>query len=394
MRKIVVTLFLLLALQVLGGFVNISKANTTIFILPDGSIDPPTVSILRTEEIYSLLDNIHAEIVIQKNNIILDGANFKLEGDRALNSTGVYLSNVSNVVVKRINVSGFFCAIRVNSSEGCTITENNITNSDFGLRIEYSTENIVSKNNFENLWCGVNVAYSQKTQIFDNTLSTSEYGIILDWSAENVIARNNFTDNGSNINLAWSTNNDITRNILIGKAKSSWQGIRLHSSSYNIISENRIESTLYALRLIYDTTGNTIKNNNISRNFYGVVTWYASNNTIYNNRFIDNNEQAKCYASSNKWDYGYSHGGNYWSNYIGVDEKSGTNQDQPGSDGIGDAPYIIDAQNIDHYPLMGNPLKPSSPETFFFYILAAFLAVLTISVLFMLYKKRQSNSLN
>ena len=46
----------------------------------------------------------------------------------------------------------------------------------------------------------------------------------------------------------------------------------------------------------------------------------------------------------NIWDNGYPSGGNYWSDYAGVDADG---------DGIGDTPYIIDDNNIDHYPLMG-----------------------------------------
>jgi|SRR5271157_3280665 len=34
------------------------------------------------------------------------------------------------------------------------------------------------------------------------------------------------------------------------------------------------------------------------------------------------------------------------------DLKSGPNQDQPGSDGIGDTPYVINANNLDNYPLI------------------------------------------
>jgi len=45
----------------------------------------------------------------------------------------------------------------------------------------------------------------------------------------------------------------------------------------------------------------------------------------------------------NIWDDGYPSGGNYWSDYAGVDADG---------DGIGDTPYIIDDNNIDHYPLM------------------------------------------
>jgi hypothetical protein len=45
-------------------------------------------------------------------------------------------------------------------------------------------------------------------------------------------------------------------------------------------------------------------------------------------------------------------GGNYWSDYNGSDDYKGPNQDQPGSDGIGDTNYSIDSDSVDNYPHM------------------------------------------
>jgi len=58
------------------------------------------------------------------------------------------------------------------------------------------------------------------------------------------------------------------------------------------------------------------------------------------------------YASINVWDDGYPSGGNYWSDYTDVDQYSGPNQDQPGSDGIWDHPYVIDPYAKDNYPIV------------------------------------------
>jgi nitrous oxidase accessory protein NosD len=54
------------------------------------------------------------------------------------------------------------------------------------------------------------------------------------------------------------------------------------------------------------------------------------------------------------WDNGYPSGGNYWSNYTGVDNCSGPMQNIcPSPDGIGDTPYSISGGIYqDHYPLM------------------------------------------
>jgi hypothetical protein len=100
----------------------------------------------------------------------------------------------------------------------------------------------------------------------------------------------------------------------------------------------------------------------------GIWVWSSteSNNTIYHNSFVNNGKQVSTSGSPlpspaplNVWNDGYPSGGNYWSDYTGVDVKSGPNQDQPGSDGIGDTPYTIDSNNMDHYPLM-SPWTPAA----------------------------------
>ena len=63
---------------------------------------------------------------------------------------------------------------------------------------------------------------------------------------------------------------------------------------------------------------------------------------------------------ANVWDNGYPSGGNYWSDYAGEDLYSGPYQNETGSDGIGDMPYVIDESNTDNYPLM-NPYGVPPP---------------------------------
>jgi parallel beta-helix repeat protein len=110
-----------------------------------------------------------------------------------------------------------------------------------------------------------------------------------------------------------------------------------------------------------------ITENVISENELGIYIsdTYCTNNLIYHNDFIENTQQASDVAS-NSWDNGYPSGGNYWSDYSGVDVYSGVSQNEPGSDGIGDTPYNVDADTIDHYPLMNcynpTPPAPSVPE--------------------------------
>jgi len=63
------------------------------------------------------------------------------------------------------------------------------------------------------------------------------------------------------------------------------------------------------------------------------------------------------------WDNGYPSGGNFWSDYTGVDYCSGPSQNIcPSPDGTGDTPYtLIGSRAVDNYPLI-KPYLPN-PDT-------------------------------
>jgi parallel beta-helix repeat protein len=137
-------------------------------------------------------------------------------------------------------------------------------------------------------------------------------------------------------------------------------GVQLCASYNNSITNNTITRArvagIYFNYTDYPSQGgkgnNIVTLNTIWNNSNGVVAWESSDNIIHHNNFVDNHPQVSSYDSINIWDDGYPSGGNYWNDYAGIDEKNGPNQDQQGSDGIGDKPYIIDTDNLDHYPLM------------------------------------------
>jgi parallel beta-helix repeat protein len=129
------------------------------------------------------------------------------------------------------------------------------------------------------------------------------------------------------------------------------QGIDLYASS-NVTIQNMEISGFFLGIWFYLSSNNIVSGNNITTNGCGISLDFSSNNTICHNNFVNNVGQVGASGYPNVWDGGYPFGGNYWSDYSGVDLYSGPYQNQTGSDGIGDTPYVINANNRDNYPLM------------------------------------------
>jgi parallel beta-helix repeat protein len=132
----------------------------------------------------------------------------------------------------------------------------------------------------------------------------------------------------------------------------SYAGIYVEGGSSNTIVENNLLNNEYGM-YFKRTKNNLVVENNVSDNETrilrsGIVLEQAFNNTIYHNNFRSHVAQVIIFNSSNVWDIGYPGGGNYWVDY----QKKYPNATEVDSTGIGNTSYVIDGLNIDRYPLM------------------------------------------
>ena len=129
------------------------------------------------------------------------------------------------------------------------------------------------------------------------------------------------------------------------------------ASNYATVARNLIvNNTLEGVGIGQGSSYNMVIQNNIVGNGYGIyidLFGPSTQNTIFNNNIINNTQQIRIAPGSvNAWNGSYALGGNYWSDYTGLDQYSGLNQNMTGSDGIGDTPVVYDGNNTDSYPLM------------------------------------------
>jgi len=311
------------------------KASETVYIHADGSVEG-TDKIQRNGNIYTLTDNIYDSIIVQRDNIMVDGAGYTVQGTVAYESRGIVLSYISNVTIKNTQIKKFYYGIHLFCSSNNSVVGNNITaNINFGILSASSSNNSISGNN----------------------ITYNKVGIYLSSSSNNIISGNNITNNGYyGIYLSSNSNNISGNNI-----KSNWGGIWLHESSNNSISGNNMKSHKWGIWLLYSFNNSIVGNNIIANIWCGVALSDSSNNKFYHNNFINNTQQVHDDAwdwpqdlvpSVNIWDDGYPSGGNYWSDYTGLDVYSGPYENKIGSDGIGDTSKYIYYNNQDWYPLM------------------------------------------
>jgi parallel beta-helix repeat protein len=296
-------------------------------------------------------------LIVKKNNLIIVGEDKVQTIIQALLKTVVTII-ANEVVFRSFTVHGGgnywpdYYAIYMELADYCNITDNVING---GIYLGYSTNNVLSRNNLTtnnglflefahdniisenciypyNDWC-IALRNSSRNGIYDNNL-TGKVGIDLLYSSFNNIFGNNITGWAAGIHLEHGSNNIIHVNYI---------------KTDNIYGECTISFGWASNNYIY---GNTIIGTLPYRNYTYYMSFYCSSNDIfYHNNFLNKTHQIISYSSTNVWDDGYPSGGNYWSDYAGVDLYSGPYQNVTGSDGIGDTPYVIDANNQDHYPL-------------------------------------------
>ena len=279
-----------------------------ITIRYDGSIDPPFAPILSYDHFtYVLTSDTTCSIVVERNDIVLNGnghALFSTAIPDGVTTIGITASNVSNVTIKNMEIRSFYESIRLEYCSGCNIVGNSMS---------------------DNHNAGVSLAESYDSNVTGNRITGGNIGVGFS-GINNIVSGNNIIDNDFGIYSYYSKNESIIDNTITNNNNGVW----LSSSTGVCI------------------TGNDIENNTIC----GIASESSFNNTIYHNNIVNNTCQHTTYDSVNLWDNGYPSGGNYWSDYVGMDEKAGADQNELGSDTIGDAPYEVDAINKDRYPLM------------------------------------------
>ena len=296
MKVVFVCVFVFVCLVSLAAVPSVkSQSAGAIFINSDGSVSG-TANIERDGNFYRLTANLYdSPIVVLRNNIVIDGEGFVLQGAggwgtpgvAGLEATSAINLTCSNVTVSNFNINGWEVGV-LGSYNDNTITNNNITETERAIAI-YADNYNVTGNYLANSIYGVRIQ-GNNTSIQQNQIVNNYCGFLISYSSGVIIAGNNIANN----NIAVNTDN-------------------MPPSSFQIYLNNFI---IGANTTIVSVTSDALG--------------FGGEGTL------------------SPWDNGTT--GNYWSDYA----AKYPNATEIGNTGIGDTPYLIRVNPtvIDRYPLI------------------------------------------
>lgn len=328
--------------------VNLAAANFTplpslpppIYIRSDGSIDPSTAPIQRVGNTYTLTNNItNGTIEVQRDNIVIDGNDF------SITQTPV---NTSGLTIPSGVPAGWYPGIRLTDRRNVTIKNIKIDDCISGITLESSTNITLTNNSLTSIGkIAIFSASSSKCTISQNGITNNHQGILIIDSMHINIFENNITRNSIGIQCYTSTYPPK----LDSAVTSGCAYIDIFGNYIAGNTQNGISLSAFYIRIGY----NTLANNN-----KGIRFSHSYHTMIYHNNFISNSQHvdiAVLVSASGGYDWIWDSGseGNYWSDYL----TKYPNATEKNHSGVGNTPYVIDVNNIDHYPLMSEvSIKP------------------------------------
>ncbi len=364
MKKIVLLTFVLVLLSLAmlcTRFVITVSVSTTHHVYPGQSLQEAIDSAQSGDTLLVHAGTYYENVVIDKSVSLIGENKDKTIIDGNGTGTVVYVT-ANNVIITgfKIQKSGSqpgtsYAGIKISGCMNVNLTGNHVTRNKIGVFVT-----------------------SQKSRIAENNVTKNGQGIALYDSSEVTVQANILTASTVGISLALSFNNNIVGNS-VTNSSSGGHGITLLSNSFNnTIFSNNLTNNYHGIWLSGSFNNWIVENNIADNELLGIELASSPGNVIYHNNFVNNPKHVVIDGSISVWDDGYPSGGNYWDDYTDVDEKRGPNQDQPGSDGIWDHPYIINEKNQDNYPIV--------PEFPAWTSMLLMLIVLTVAIA--IYKRR------
>jgi len=290
----VLILVSLTALSVIYVLPVNAQSPQNIIINANGDITPSDAAIQRDGNTYTITADLNSSIIVEANNIIIDGANHTLQGP-SINENSIAVNlTAANVTVENMHITNWRTGV-LGAWNNNTISNNEFTNNYEGIAI-----------------------YGDDYVVRENSISNSTTGLFIDGGA--------FRPQGDN--------NLITQNQIIDNSEEAFD---IMNSNGTTITGNDIVNSGVILTLATNTWNSMLYCNNFVNNAHVLIIPFGYPTV----------EGIVPFSPAGQWDNGTV--GNYWSDYLTI-YPNATEIDHTG---IGNTPYAI-ASTISYSEDYGN----------------------------------------
>lgn len=178
-------------------------------------------------------------MIIKSDNVILDCNGATINGTGTDAGISIYNNGFDNVITKNCNLQNYKFGIGTVYATNNILMSNNVSNTRWGIDIEYSFENTLTSNTIcdctEN---GIRVVHSPNSAFDYNTIHSNENGIEIINSSHNTLYGNNVNNNKLN-GITIDSGSDFN-SLIHNKIKNNKYGVSLIDSDKNAMKANII----------------------------------------------------------------------------------------------------------------------------------------------------------
>jgi hypothetical protein len=146
-----------------------AQVTSTIHILSDGIVYPSTAPISQTGNTYKATANINSPIVIEKNNIVLDGQGFTIQSSGGTNTQAAINLTCTCVTVKNFHIDNWQVGI-LGAFDNNKVVGNEFTGNTYDIAVYGRNYDIA-----QNFLCYLRIVGSN-IHVHDNKFETRTYG--------------------------------------------------------------------------------------------------------------------------------------------------------------------------------------------------------------------------
>lgn len=274
-------------------------------------------------------------LVVRSDGTRIEGLDIRnVKTNYVKDLAGIALMKVRNCTIRNNRLSNTFFGIYLQNSAGCIVSGNQVigeaaqeASSGNALHL-WKCRNIVLENNIlKRHRDGIYIEFTDSTKISNNLSENNlRYGLHFMFSNNNTYIENTFRSNGAGVAVMFSKHIVMQKNLFENNWGGASYGLLLKDITDSEIAENIFRKNTIG---VYGESASRINltGNDFEENGWAMkMTGSCIGNEITGNNFIANTFDVSSVSSgaSNK----YSR--NYWSSYSGYDLDK---------DGVGDTPY-------------------------------------------------------